>query len=497
MPPKLTYRVSRYSKHAVGGPKEAVITATGNVSHLWQLMEMLRCGVRIYTSIYQPVWWGYVHSVDVDPSVMQATITCKGWWQTLGWRYYFREEGLHAYLDSSDERQNFGEGSNILDVAQQFQALTTWQANKIGVLLYKQGSPTDDLTIEIREDLTGEPTGAVVTSGTIPNGVISTNGTYVETNLTFNVQPNFRWFRIRRNGANDPTHYYQIVVNSLQGYPGGRFKYLQTSVWNDPNLDAFFRITGQEETTTQIKQGVLQYAQAITATDIIDTSAVNTMQFRDGESTLKTVVEDLLAIGNASGRRLLARVEIDRRLTIYLEPLNTPENYYKMSGSVRYGVSMDDVGNRIQLAYSATDIGVSSTGSRFTTGWNSDTDSQSEYFIKDMKLSANDLTATAAQKMVDTALTRKKYPQITARRGDKTNTRLYGTGGEHIRLDTCPVGVWMRLVDVSAAVPTSVRTSNASVVFVEEAEYDAESDTYTPTPRGSRSSYDVVTVNEG
>jgi hypothetical protein len=168
LPLNLKYEVDSYSHAAIGGPRQATITATGTEHDLWELIERVRCPVVIYDKA-DPVWWGYVagvstahYSISIDemynkiavaymqldgeteerqttewandaisqaaygikellwsassasslhaetardtklaqlkfpvPSrpitdekVTEAQIVCRGWWDTLGWRYY-------------------------------------------------------------------------------------------------------------------------------------------------------------------------------------------------------------------------------------------------------------------------------------------------------------------------------------------------------------------------------------------------------------------------
>jgi hypothetical protein len=65
-PPALDYRVNLYSHAAVGGPKEATITARGEGAELFRLANHLRAPVEITNEAGECVWWGYVHKVDVS-----------------------------------------------------------------------------------------------------------------------------------------------------------------------------------------------------------------------------------------------------------------------------------------------------------------------------------------------------------------------------------------------------------------------------------------------
>lgn len=62
----LDYSIQKYSRAALGGPKSASITATGNINNLYRLVELLRCPVVIYDTHDYERWWGFVSSVDIQ-----------------------------------------------------------------------------------------------------------------------------------------------------------------------------------------------------------------------------------------------------------------------------------------------------------------------------------------------------------------------------------------------------------------------------------------------
>jgi hypothetical protein len=61
---------------------------------------------------------------------------------------------------------------------------------------------------------------------------------------------------------------------------------------------------------------------------VIETaSGINCSEYQDGDSTLQTVIEDLLKRGTAAGRRLAATVDANRLVTIAAEPLAGAADY--------------------------------------------------------------------------------------------------------------------------------------------------------------------------
>lgn len=63
------YRVKQYSWNVYGGPEEmtAVVDFTGyNDALLWSMISYLRCGVTVIDPIGRPVWWGYIHTINLN-----------------------------------------------------------------------------------------------------------------------------------------------------------------------------------------------------------------------------------------------------------------------------------------------------------------------------------------------------------------------------------------------------------------------------------------------
>jgi hypothetical protein len=67
-----------------------------------------------------------------------------------------------------------------------------------------------------------------------------------------------------------------------------------------------------------------------------NTSTIETNQYRDGETTMKVEIEELLKVGTQNGKRLLAEVTENRRLRIYVEPTQGDEDYtWYANGRIR------------------------------------------------------------------------------------------------------------------------------------------------------------------
>src|SRR3990167_5257662 len=71
----LKFVVQRYSSVAIGGPKEAVITAFGPEPELWNIMNYIRYGVTIIDDIGDEAWWGHVSSVELRVGWVRVGLT--------------------------------------------------------------------------------------------------------------------------------------------------------------------------------------------------------------------------------------------------------------------------------------------------------------------------------------------------------------------------------------------------------------------------------------
>lgn len=76
--PDVKFDVQRMSWKTIGGADQATITATGNKNQLWELVELLRCPIEIFTKEKDPLWWGYIESVDLQLEMLRISITLEG-----------------------------------------------------------------------------------------------------------------------------------------------------------------------------------------------------------------------------------------------------------------------------------------------------------------------------------------------------------------------------------------------------------------------------------
>jgi len=122
------------------------------------------------------------------------------------------------------------------------------------------------------------------------------------------------------------------------------------------------------------------------------------------------------------------------------------------TGDIEIAVALDDMTNKVAVAYSYVEAGSQTVGERRTTAWAADATSSDEYGVKEFLASVDGATAAQAEAVRDRLLALHKYPLATP---TPSSTKKGGSG----RL-TC-LG-WWRTLDwryYSQATTASVETT--------------------------------------
>lgn len=267
-----------------------------------------------------------------------ATITCRGWWDTLGWRYASVPPVTGAsYETTSATEQAVGSASTNTKVMQAVN-LGGRALNALGLSVYgkKAGSPADNLVLGLYllDDNTDAPTGSALGSVTIAGGSITTSLAWLSGTFSSEVQldPTKDYgVQISRSGAADGTNYYLVNVNEGLGDSSGFFRIYNGSAWvaRSPDADMPYIISKNNsvESTNQIRELAQTYGDFLSAIDIDAASGVMLPSYRDGDTSALSEIEALLQSGGANGRRLLAQVDENRVLRVWEEPAETNCQY--------------------------------------------------------------------------------------------------------------------------------------------------------------------------
>ena len=264
----------------------------------------------------------------VDPSV---TVKCRGWFDTLKWRYYNNQSGKESYEILGNDRREIGEDDRP-KAAMSFQLSSAagWTTNAIWLRAYKWKAsggayPADNFLVDLFSDNAGVPNASLAANVTA-GADISESATWTEFVLDSTVALStgtVYWIVVARSGGIDIDSFYFIETNRDNGYENGGLFLWRTNpgewVDREGKGDMLFKVVGELSTTGQISSLNTNVGEFITGTDIVNASGIDTSPFRDGDSTAMRELLELLESGTTNDRRLLADITINRRMTVYEE----------------------------------------------------------------------------------------------------------------------------------------------------------------------------------
>lgn len=223
--------------------------------------------------------------------------------------------------------------------AQSFQISTAaaWLAATIRIRIKKEGSPADNVLISLRAD-SGGPTGSVLATGSLPGSALSENLNWVSFELSSRVllQPaTTYWIVVERSGAQDMANFYKVDTNEDLGYTSGELR-ISGSGWSSrmPDADMLFQVGGVEESTSQLENLISTGGQFFGEIEIDIESGVYSSPYRDGDQSALSCAEELMDSGTTNLRRLLSRVDNQRRVEIFEEPISGSQDYYLHASGV-------------------------------------------------------------------------------------------------------------------------------------------------------------------
>jgi hypothetical protein len=215
-------------------------------------------------------------------------------------------------------------------VAGSFVAPTTFEVRKLAARALAVGSPADDLRFFIYSNSSGSP-GAPLVMETLAGGSVPVTDGWIEMTapppyVTL-VEGVTYWFVVDRSGSPTLTGHYVVGLDEQLGYAGGSVKLRVGSSWvlRTPDADLPFRVTGLEDTALQIATAInLADAGIIEVAVQTINSGIETWQYREGDRTIQDEVLELMALGTASGGRVIVEVTPDRYAIIREMPTTIP-----------------------------------------------------------------------------------------------------------------------------------------------------------------------------
>jgi hypothetical protein len=275
--------------------------------------------------------------------IVTATLTCRGWWSTLGWQY--ADVPLVTaieYATASTTEQAVGSSSSTKKVTQLF-TVGASDVHVMGLEIKARmvGSPEESLQVSIHEVSGGVPVEDSLVSGSVAIESLTTALAWVRVDLSETVLSASTQYAvvITRSGSTDASNYFAVAVDTALGYSGGVFRIYNGSSWvaRSPDADMLFRIKANEqvETTTQITDLVSDYCEKLTGTKIVDASGITQGSYQDGDSTVDTVIENLLEVGTTGGVRLLPTIDRNRKLIVSEEKAKPSVPIYRLDHAGR------------------------------------------------------------------------------------------------------------------------------------------------------------------
>jgi len=272
--PRVTFGVERHSWRAIGGPHQATITAAGDITALWELIEALRCPVELLDAHGEARWWGYVAEVEVRVEGIALSVSLDSMANRVAVAYAYVTEG-----DVIGSR-----------------ATTAWAQDDESVTEYG--------TVERLESS-------------------SSDDTETAAHLRDVILAQVRW----------PQAQVSITPGGAEAGATpqcrGWWDTLRWGMYDNPGTEAV-------ETTEQIASIVAEAGEFVAGTLVESASGISGLEYRDGDTNAQVEIEALLARGTSNDRRLLAQLTRERYLRVYEEPAAGASDYFLLaSGALR------------------------------------------------------------------------------------------------------------------------------------------------------------------
>lgn len=295
-------------------------------------------------------------------------LVCRGWWETIGWRYAQLFDGYEGYVRAAQSSQPLGRIANTdALLAQGFQTTYgPWECAEAVVKLRPTGICSDGVTASLCADVSGSPnTAAPLAAQTVPASAIGGGTRWVR--FVFPVpaliQANMPyWLVLQRSGALNSSQYYNVMREDNDPYPAGQLKNWNGSAWTamiGGIAEINFYLVGCKGRRQRIEEllGANLGGQFMDGVRFQAEPQGYTLLWRDGTRTCLEELRDLLQTGDASGRRLMGEVCADRSPLIRSEPDESELEYLiALDGSIRElsgspaGLSRPAAGRRALLA---------------------------------------------------------------------------------------------------------------------------------------------------
>jgi hypothetical protein len=272
-----------------------------------------------------------------------VTIECRGWWETLDWKYYPAgfPTGPSYAVTAGSTTQNIGQTGTYLMLTQTFEPGTIpFKPTSVWFYVSKTVSaPTSPITVYIQRVRTVGGLTQITTmfTGSIPAASVGTSIGWVEcvavTSKTMVTQAGDTYRILVYGNAALGATYYTFGVNEALGYTSGSLRLhttknllasLTAGSARATDADLLFQIDADTSVYPDLlAAAAIGSGEFITGYDLESPTATAMSAYQDGDSTLRQLAEAMMLVGGASGRRLLSTIDINRFCRMYEEPVAT------------------------------------------------------------------------------------------------------------------------------------------------------------------------------
>src|SRR3989304_5689599 len=174
----LQYTVERYSFDALLGPLAAVIPVHGDELELWQLVDRVRCPVKIYSDLGDCTWWGYAAEIKLNLGAWDVGVSIDSMHNAVAVAYQDENNaGQTTRTAFALDAQSIGEVAANTRLAQTFQLDNPWTAKSVSARIMKVGAPADNFVAALyAADGAGGTPGTLLGSGRLAGGAAGGGG---------------------------------------------------------------------------------------------------------------------------------------------------------------------------------------------------------------------------------------------------------------------------------------------------------------------------------
>ena len=299
---------------------------------------------------------------------VQLRITCRGWWQTIGWRYYENQQGIEGYAQAGSLAAPLGNTSANTALGQSFQSAygSAWLLGGVDCLVrLSSAALADNLLLTVRADNAGLP-GTALAASSIAAALLRGGRWWARFQLTTPLaiaDATPYWVCLSRSGALNAADYYLWSREDANPYSAGSAARFDGTTWTaQPSSDYACVTSGLVPRAERIQRLLANSAGGQFLTGLVLRSQPNGYSplYRDGLHTCLEELRHEFDLGDSSAPTLLAQVRVDRSLEISAEPLpGSEELVIKPDGGI-YDLS----GQRVEEGGS-----VVGRRARFAAGW--------------------------------------------------------------------------------------------------------------------------------